>query len=381
MKEINLKFDLSRARIAALGLAALLALVACSNKEEPYENIDMTSMTADEVKAAIRVALDAGITRFKLTGPFEKTRIGVDANFATPGKNPFAGSGVTSIDFTGVTDWPDVDADEDRNADGKGLPAWAFGARAFDESRNLILLYPALVEVKLPAGVKVIGSYAFESCNALTTVAMDNVEVIGYNAFGDCRALSIVSLPQGKKIMGQAFACSDTLHCSLTKVDIPVATTIGAHAFFNCRSLVKVNAPAVTEVGDNAFDGCKALTDGVSLPSAEKIGQSAFLGCSSLTTLKLPAATKIGSLFLANCNSLTNLQLTVAGTFADVSGSAFIGFPNAARCVLTLNKDKKPDAAGDAEPKATADGKWYWTEVYQGQPPAITWKSIRYTGN
>ena len=56
---------------AALAVsAAVLALAGCSdgggNKASPVSGtVDMTRMTADEVKTAIGAALDAGITEFK----------------------------------------------------------------------------------------------------------------------------------------------------------------------------------------------------------------------------------------------------------------------------------------------------------------------------
>ena len=71
------------AALAALAVsAAVLALAGCSdgggNKASPVSGtVDMTRMTADEVKTAIGAALDAGITEFKLTGEFAK--IGIPA--------------------------------------------------------------------------------------------------------------------------------------------------------------------------------------------------------------------------------------------------------------------------------------------------------------
>jgi hypothetical protein len=96
-------------------LAAVLALAGCSddggNKASPVSGtVDMTRMTADEVKTAIGAALDAGITEFKLTGEFAKIGIPARVSFSgtPPVGNPFYDSGVEKIDLTGVTDWPEV---------------------------------------------------------------------------------------------------------------------------------------------------------------------------------------------------------------------------------------------------------------------------------
>lgn len=107
------------AALAALAVsavsAAVLALAGCSdgggNKASPVSGtVDMTRMTADEVKTAIGAALDAGITEFKLTGEFAKIGIPARVSFSgtPPVGNPFYDSGVEKIDLTGVTDWPEV---------------------------------------------------------------------------------------------------------------------------------------------------------------------------------------------------------------------------------------------------------------------------------
>ena len=102
-----------------------------------------------------------------------------------------------------------------------------------------------------------IGSYAFFSCSALTTVSFPSVTIIGNYAFQDCSALTTVSFPS--------------------------ATNIGYHAFQNCSALTTVSFPSVTIIGYCAFQNCSALTT-VSFPNATSIGTSAFYGCRALTT-------------------------------------------------------------------------------------------------
>ena len=49
--------------------------------------------------------------------------------------------------------------------------------------------------------------------------------------------------------------------CSaLTSIDLPAATSIGSYAFFGCSKLTSIDLPAVTSVFDSAFFGCSALT-------------------------------------------------------------------------------------------------------------------------
>ena len=165
---------------AALAVsAAVLALAGCSdgggNKASPVSGtVDMTRMTADEVKTAIGAALDAGITEFKLTGEFAKIGIPARVSFSgtPPVGNPFYDSGMEKIDLTGVTDWPEVNVngrvDDDFNFppdDVRGLPARAFDGQKYDNGA-FHYAYPALREVRLPAGVKALGCLAFFACQA-----------------------------------------------------------------------------------------------------------------------------------------------------------------------------------------------------------------------
>ena len=167
-------FTAALAALAALAVsAAVLALAGCSdgggNKASPVSGtVDMTRMTADEVKTAIGAALDAGITEFKLTGEFAKIGIPARVSFSgtPPVGNPFYDSGVEKIDLTGVTDWPEVNVngrvDDDFNfppGDVRGLPARAFDGQKYDNGA-FHYAYPALREVRLPAGVKALGCLA-----------------------------------------------------------------------------------------------------------------------------------------------------------------------------------------------------------------------------
>ena len=281
-------------------LAAVLALAGCSDddgsKASPVSGtIDMTRMTADEVKTAIRTALDAGITEFKLTGEFAKIGIPAQVSFSgTPVGNPFYDSDVETIDLAGVTDWPEVNVngrvDDDFNfppGDVRGLPARAFDGRE-DNNGEFHYAYPALREVKLPAGVKALGCLAFFACQALSSVSCDGVE----------------------------------------------------------------------EVGMQALSGCPAL-ESVQLPEAVRVYNSAFYASSGLTSLSLPKATRLGHDAFQQCDKLTTLRLTAAGniTLEMDSGATPFGQNFAKACDLTLNADKHYDT-GTAAPKAASADQW-----------------------
>ena len=167
-------------------------------------------------------------------------------------------------------------------------------------------------------GVTSIGGFAFYDCTSLTSVTIpDSVTSIGANAFFDCTSLTSVTIPDSVTSIGVgAFASCTSLtgiwvaesnsHYSsdasgvlfnkdkTTLVQCPGAfaaytipdsvTSIGAEAFYNCKSLTSVTIPdSVTSIGDFTFSYCESLTS-VTIPdSVTSIGHYAFEGCRSLT--------------------------------------------------------------------------------------------------
>ena len=68
--------------------------------------------------------------------------------------------------------------------------------------------------------------------------------------------MTIVSLPVATSIGSYAFnSCS-----ALTSVSLPMATSIGSYAFYSCSALTSASLPSVTSIGNGAFQGCSALT-------------------------------------------------------------------------------------------------------------------------
>ncbi|KDS42754.1 leucine-rich repeat protein [Parabacteroides distasonis] len=172
-------------------------------------DIDMTNMNADEVKAAIKAALDADHTEIKLTGEFSKTGMGaVDDALGTF----FYNTKITKCDLSGVTDW--------------GTPATLPGS-------------------------------AFAGCTALQEVVLpDDVQVIGKEAFFNCTALTTVNLSQVTRIDEGAFR----LCTSLAELTLDKVAAIGLDAFFGCTGLKTLKLPACTRFGNYIVTGCKALT-------------------------------------------------------------------------------------------------------------------------
>lgn len=149
-------------------------------------------------------------------------------------------------------------------------------------------------EVTVPAGVTVIGMYAFEGCDTLTEVVIpEGVTHILDGAFLYCTALACVSLPRSLVHIGSfAFAeCHaltgiafpspvelgyNALACTgLTAIALPQGlTTIPEGLFWRCRNLAGVRIPdTVTLIEAGAFDECDALAD-VVLAASDAIWQA-----------------------------------------------------------------------------------------------------------
>lgn len=393
-------------------------------------NINMNGKTAEEVKAAINAALDAGITEFTLTGPI--ANLGLSGTNSSV--NPFYSTAVTKLDLSGVTDWEPVDIDGNSQTTETvvGVPETAF------------LYCIALETVVLPEEVKAIGHNAFKSCLSLSKINLENVTHIGKSAFADCTVLKEVDMSEVTTIYKGAFWRAGLIALSLPKatsisegitdgnsgnagsfascqslvsVEAPLLTNTGYLSFAGCTALKIVNMPELTEikqeafyntglesinldkvttVGKQAFERCEKLTE-VELPSLATIGEQTFKGCieleeielpattingsflfsgcTKLTTLSLPNAEIFGNNIVADCSALTNLKLTAAGALVNAAGevikeetfgSASWSAFQYGNCALVLNADKKQ--AGTGLPTVTDATTWVGN----------TWKSITF---
>ena len=144
-------------------------------------------------------------------------------------------------------------------------------------------------------GVTSIGANAFFDCTSLTSVTIpDSVTSIGVGAFASCTSLTGIWVAESNShyssdASGVLFNKDKTtlVQCpgAFAAYTIPDSvTSIGAEAFYNCKSLTSVTIPdSVTSIGDFTFSYCESLTS-VTIPdSVTSIGHYAFEGCRSLT--------------------------------------------------------------------------------------------------
>ena len=157
-----------------------------------------------------------------------------------------------------------------------------------------------------------IGTYAFNSCNELTSVDFPIATSVGKNAFNGCHQLTSVYIPAATSVGESAFG-----NCkNLTSANFPVATSVGDSMFSSCSALASINIPKATSVGSSMFSSCSALTS-VDLPSVTYVGPSAFRGCSSITAVILRSTNRVCQ--LGNSNAFNDTPIA--------SGTGYIYVP------------------------------------------------------
>ncbi len=207
----------------------------------------------------------------------------------------------------------------------------------------------ALTSVKIPAGVKTIGDYAFQGCTAMTKVTFaenSKLETVGAYAFGQT-AITEIEIPASVKTLGdQVFNGSDGLTsvtfeegskletignsafstCAIAQITLPSGLkTIGNNAFAG-QPLTSIIIPkTVTTIGDGAFSTCKSLTSVTfeKVSQLENIGQQAFTE-TQITALEIPASVKtIGNKSFQNCASLETVTFEEGSALETIGNGAF----------------------------------------------------------
>ena len=134
--------------------------------------------------------------------------------------------------------------------------------------------------------VIMISDYAFYGCDIESVIIPDTVSQIGSSAFDTCSALTSVTLGNGVTSIGRGafLACTQ-----LRSIVIPDSVRyIGMSAFEACGRLESVSfGRGLTEIGDYAFSLCGNLSE-ITLPdNVESLGMGAFNGCMGLKSVTL----------------------------------------------------------------------------------------------
>ena len=225
----------------------------------------------------------------------------------------------------------------------------------YDKGKTTLIGWPAAKGgIDIMPSVTTIGSRAFSSLYALTSVSMPEVTTIGDQAFSDCDALTSVSMPSVTTIGDAAFYSCE----ALASVFMPLVETLSNYAFRNCQALTSVDIPAsCTSIGANPFVGCTNLkeimvdennpnyssADGALydngkttligwptaegdidiMPSVTTIGDGALYSCYALTSVYMPSVTTIGDAAFGFCHTLKSVDMPSVAMIGDVVFSGY----------------------------------------------------------
>ncbi len=167
-----------------------------------------------------------------------------------------------------------------------GLPVFAIASNAFSSSD--------ITYLKLPASLNVLGNNAFNECDSLTQIDVNEANANFCSIDGVVFSKSKTTL--------KAFPAGRT-----GSYLIPDGVTeIAPYAFYRCYQLENLNMyNTVTTIGERAFSFCWGLGSVRFSDNLKTIGAMAFSHCDNLTALHLPKSiTSIGSdAFLGRINS------------------------------------------------------------------------------
>ena len=176
-----------------------------------------------------------------------------------------------------------------------------------------------LTEITIPGSIRFIGANAFENCNKVEKVNVNNIDDWCSIVFGNNNANPL------------SYAHSLYVNNNpLTRISISENVKhIGSYAFYNCDTLKAISLPKTIEtIGTDAFSGCKSVTDlsvgKVSetysfpvmpnlqkltiLTGTETINEAAYKDHKNLRSIYLPDTLKrIGNSAFENCDKLNDV--------------------------------------------------------------------------
>ena len=178
---------------------------------------------------------------------------------------------------------------------------------------------PAFTSVDL-SSLESLGENAFALCKKLESVTLgEKLDDIPTGAFQYCDVLSKINLENIKTVGDYAFA-----ECALEGVDLTNATEIGKYAF--CYNAEMLSATLGTDnviIGEGAFSYCDSLAELVGEEKASYIGDYAF-ACTSICKVDFTNATYIGTQALYK-EETTPVSVILGTLIKDMGDNPFAG--------------------------------------------------------
>lgn len=209
-------------------------------------------------------------------------------------------------------------------------------------------------EVNVDVDVTV-GEDAFEGCNGLVNISIEQLDEINEGAFKGLLSLNEVTINKLEFVPKGLFnSCEKLEH-----VYLPDAKYVDSNAFENCKSLNLIELPLAETVYSNAFNGCDSLynltlesakgfeTEAYSSPNApllpknllvfiapkfEKTVPLMFADCPHLLIASFETATEIASRTFLGCKHLI---------FVDIRNVKYIGSNTFENCKITAVDARK----------------------------------------
>ena len=133
-----------------------------------------------------------------------------------------------------------------------------------------------------------VGTYAFQGCSSLATVALPNCKKIGTYSFSGCSALTEVTDEQFAsltQISNKAFESTKIKKVSLSKL-----TSLG-NAFAGLTSIAEIRLQAIKTLTNQCFRQCYGSIKLVDLGACTYIDGYTFYGCPYIKNLVLRSET------------------------------------------------------------------------------------------
>ncbi|MBO4660833.1 MAG: leucine-rich repeat domain-containing protein [Prevotella sp.] len=172
----------------------------------------------------------------------------------------------------------------------------------------------SVTEIFIPDGLKTIHHFAFLKNTRLKTVHInpDNsqLEEIGKSAFYGCSELTDFDMPESVKKVGEEvfYGCS-----KLPTMTVPSNwTVIPMGIYGGLSSLTDIVIPAsITEICDKAFSDCIRLVDIYFEDNSnlKTLGAKAFYNCKTIKTLTFKGLETINDQAFMNCAAMTSITL------------------------------------------------------------------------
>ena len=227
-----------------------------------------------------------------------------------------------------------------------------------------------ITSIAIPGSITDIGKRAFEYCNGLNAVYIDDISAwckINFDYTSFSRSANPLYYAENLYLKNKL----------VTDLVIPSdVTKINDYAFYYCKSIKSITIPnSITSIGVGAFDGCfnlqvvyiddmsawckiefdhdsanplygaedlylngELVTDLVIPDDVTEIGNYAFYNCKSLTSVTIGGnVTSVGSYAFAWCDNLTNV--TIGNSVQKMSNWVFSGCANLTSAIFENTND------------------------------------------